>query len=208
MAIVGGLGLTAIGWIGYLPFVAGFPGCYWLAWGYGHLVLVTLPLMLVAFFTLPAFGMALGILALVSTVGQWRHRARQGAKTLLMLLLAELLAIIALLPNAVWQFETYDQVAIAPWHVIYRAAYVAPLDNNYGHLMLLKCHWLGLCYQVYRSDTDITSAEDVNVEYNVKTNEVALHLEGRWVYVRSPGEAPCHEQLRGFEYGECRFERE
>lgn len=207
VGIMAWLTLTAIAWIAYLPFLAGLPGCHWLALGYSRLLGVTFAWLLVSLFSLPLLGLAFGILLVTNIYGPWRSRSRQGIRQLLLLLLIELMGLIALAPNFAVQYDPMNTHAIAPWHVKYRAVYVAPLDNNYGDLMLLKCRWLGLCHQVYRHATDITSAERADIAFNPTTHQVALHLESRWVYVRSPDTEPCQE-IQGdlVQYGKCTFQ--
>lgn len=200
-----GLSLAVMGWLGYLPFLSGAPGCYWLAQAYGWLLPATVAVLVTALLTTPVFGIAFGILAIASLHPGGRRRARQGAKKLLVVLLIEVLAIAALVPNVIWLGEVTTHLAIAPWHMVYRAIYIAPLDDNYGDLMLVKCRWFGLCHQVYRRYTDVGSATAAELAYNADTDQVALHLEGRWVYVRSPGTPPCREDLDFHAYGTCDF---
>ncbi len=198
--------LTAIGWFGYLTFLAGAPGNYWLAQTYSFSIVGAFASVLVALLTAPLFGLAFGLLAIASLNPDWRSRTRQGAKKLLVMLLIEVMAIAALLPSGILLGYVEDQLAIAPWQTVYRAIYVAPFDDNYGDLMLVKCRWLGFCHQVYRSYTDVVSAEETFLQFNTNTNEVALQLEGRWVYVRSPGSPACKEVLRSSDpYGKCNF---
>jgi hypothetical protein len=199
-------GLIALGWLGYWPLLQGVPGVYGLAWVYRWWLIVAVVAILGGLLVLPVVGMAFCLLLLLSLKSGWRRYTRQGARKLLLLLLIEAMAIMALLPSFLRQFETHDEITIAPWHTTYRAVYVAPLDDNYGDMMLLQCRWPGLCRQVYRAGTDVLSAEAATLDFNAATNEVGLYLEGRWVYVRSPGQPPCTEQLRSAdEYGRCPF---
>ena len=209
LVLVGWAGLAVAGWLGYLPFLAGFPGFHWLALAYSALLPLTVVLVLGSLFILPTTGFAFAILGLISLKQAWRRRARNAMRKLLGLLLVLAMAIGALLPSLMLLYVPYATLNIAPWHTVYRAIYVSPVDNNYGDLMLLKCRWLGICHQVYRSYTDITSAEETFLEYNGAMNQVALHLEGRWVYVRSPKTQACKEFLRSSDsYGKCSFDPE
>lgn len=198
--------LAVVGWLGYLAFLGGVPGNYWLAQAYSFSSFGAVAVMLVALLTAPLFSLAFGLLAIASLKSDWRSRARQGAKKLLLVLLIEAMAITALLPSGMLLGSVEDKLAIAPWQTVYRAIYVAPFDDNYGDLMLVKCRWLGFCRQVYRSYTDVTSAEEAGLQFNASTNEVALYLESRWVYVRSPDSPDCKEVLRSSDpYGKCDF---
>ncbi len=183
------------GWLGYLAFLKGFPGNYWLATLYGYFVWAAIAVVLTALVTTPLFGLAFGVLAIASANSDWRSRSRQGAKKLLIILLIEVMAIAALLPSGLLLANVTDQLAIAPWATVYRAMYVAPLDDNYGDLMLVNCRWAGFCHQVYRRYTNSISAEEAFLNFNAQTNEVALHLEGQWVYVRSPDAPACKAVL-------------
>lgn len=195
-----------IGWLGYLTFLAGAPGNYWLVQGYSFSILGTFASVLVALLTAPLFGLAFGILAIASLNPDWRSRARQGAKNLLVMLLIGAMTMVALLPSGILLGYVEDQLAIAPWQAVYRAIYVAPFDDNYGDLMLVKCRWMGFCRQVYRGYTNSISAEEAYLDFNSQTEQVALYLEGRWVYVRSPGLPVCKEVLRSSDpYGKCSF---
>jgi hypothetical protein len=197
-----------VGVLGYGLLLQGGPGFYWLAWAYGQLLALALAVVVTTLLTLPMMAAAFALLAVGSINRSRRYRLRQGAKQLLRLLLAALMIILGLLPSLIWQFETPAQLAIAPWQVTYRALYVAPLDDNYGDLMLVQCHWLGWCHQVYRRYTNVKSAEDAYLAFDATTNQVGLHLEGRWVYVRTPGYPPCQEQLRASDpFGKCSFPR-
>ena len=198
------LGLMAVGWLGYLPYVLGLPGIHGLAVVYNLLVYIIFALILGSLYGWPFIGAAFVMLILLSFIPECKRYARAGLRILLTLGLAILMTIAALLPSFILQYQPYAQKAIAPWHSVYRAIYVSPLDNNYGDVMLVRCR-LGLCYQVYRGETNISSIEDAVIEFNPETNQVALYLEGRWVYVRSPGSPPCKENLRANEYGKCNF---
>lgn len=198
--------LMAISWLGYLMFLNGAPGNYWLAQAYSFLIVGAVPVVLVAVLTAPLFGLAFGLLAVVSLNPNWRSRARQGAQKLLVMLLIEVMAMAALLPSGIWVQEVTHRLAIAPGQVVYRAIYVSPLDDNYGDLMLVQCRWMGFCHQVYRSYTNSISAGAADLDFKPQTEQVALHLEGRWVYVRSPGAPACKEVLHsGERYGKCHF---
>lgn len=181
-----------IGGLGYLAFLKGIPGNYWLTQAYGFLIWGAAA---VAVLTAPLLGLAFVLLAIASLHPDWRSRTRQGAKKLLLILLIEAMVIFALLSGIVVGDVT-DRLAVAPWQVVYRAIYLSPLDNNYGDLMLVKCRWFGFCRQVYRSYTDMGSAEEAYLQFNADANQVKLHLEGRWVYRRSPGSPACKEILR------------
>jgi hypothetical protein len=196
--------MMLVGWLGYLAFFGGVPGNYWLAQGYSYLLILAVAIVVTALLTLPVFGLAFGLLAIASIHPPWRSRTRQGAKKLLLMLLIEAMAIAALLPSGILVGYVTDHLTIAPWQVTYRAIYVSPLDDNYGDLMLLKCRWFGFCRQVYRRYTDVSSSEDAYLQFDPEANQVKLHLEGRWVYVRSPGHPACRERPNSAGYDrEC-----
>ncbi|WP_204137320.1 hypothetical protein [Halomicronema sp. CCY15110] len=202
--VIAWAGLATVGWLGYLAFLGGFPGNYWLAQIYSFSIAALMSLGLTAILTAPIFGLAFGLLAIASLNSDWRSRSRQGAKTLLLMLLIEAMAIAALLPSGILVGYVTDRLAIAPWQVTYRTIYVSPLDNNYGDLMLVRCRWFGFCRQVYRSYTDAGSSEDAYLQFDAEANQVKLHLEGRWVYVRSPSGPACKEILRSDDpYSKC-----
>ena len=204
VGVMAWLGLAVVGWFGYFAFLMGWPGNYWLAQVYSASILGLVSLGLTAILTTPIFGIAFGILAIASLKVSWRSRARQGAKKLLVILLIQIMAIAALLPSGILVMSVSDRLTIAPWQATYRALYVSPLDDNYGDLMLVKCRWLGFCHQVYRSYTDVISSEEAYLEFDAEANQVKLHLEGRWVYVRSPGSPACKEILLSDDpYGKC-----
>ncbi len=204
VGLIAWVGLAVVGWLVYFAFVLGWPGNYWLAKVYSASILGLVPLGLTAILTTPIFGIAFGILAIASLNVSWRSRARQGAKQLLVILLIQIMAIAALLPSGILVMSTSDRLTIAPWQTTYRALYVSPLDDNYGDLMLVKCRWFGFCRQVYRSYTDVISSEEAYLEFDAEANQVKLHLESRWVYVRSPGSPACKEILRSDDpYGKC-----
>jgi len=191
--VVAWAGLVAVGWLGYLAFLGGFPGNYWVAQVYSIFLSPLVAVGLTAILTAPIFGLAFGLLAIASLKTGWRSRTRQGVKTLLLMLLVEVMAIAALLPSGLLVGDVTDRLVVSPWQATYRAIYVSPLDDNYGDLILLKCHWFSFCRQVYRRYTDIGSSEKAYLQFDPEANQVKLHLEGRWVYVRSPGIPACQE---------------
>jgi hypothetical protein len=198
--------LLLAGWLGYLPYLLGMPGIHGLALLYNALMPLAAILILGTIHGVPFFGSALGGLVLLSLYPKWRPLAYASVRILLRSALALLMVLIALLPSFILQYQPYAHRAIAPWRSVYRAIYVSPLDNNYGDLMLLRCYGLGLCRQVYRTETNISSVEEALIDFNSETNQAALYLEGRWVYVRSPRIPPCKENLRAWdEYGKCDF---
>ncbi|RZM79669.1 hypothetical protein [Leptolyngbya iicbica] len=193
--VIAWVGLAAVGWLGYLAFFGGLPGNYWLAQVYSISLFPLAAVVLTTVLTAPMFGLAFGLLAIGSIHTPWRRRTRQGAKKLLLLLLIEAMAIAALLPSGILVTTLSDRLVILPWHTTYRAIYVSPLDDNYGDLMLVKCGWFGFCRQVYRSYTDVGSADEAYLQFDAEANQIKLHLEGSWVYVRSPGAPACQEGL-------------
>lgn len=206
--IIWGL-LTALGWLWYLPFASGHGlGFHGLAWAYSQLLVVALLLLSVGTVAIALGSIALCVLLLISLRPDWRRSAQRGIKKLLVLLLVEVLLCVALLPTLFLGYAPQASQVVSLWHTTYRAVYVAfPLDDNYGDLMLLNCRWLGLCHQVYRGSTDITSAGKASLAFNAETNQVALNLEGQWVYVRSPNTKPCTRSLElAVNESECRFD--
>ncbi|MBD2105478.1 hypothetical protein [Nodosilinea sp. FACHB-13] len=185
--------LAALGWLGYLPFVGGaVPGIHGLAWVYSKLFAIALLTLLAVIVLLIVGGLALCLLLLLSFNLSWRQSARRGAAKVVWLLVTGVLLLVALLPALLAGYAPQAKQDIAPWSVTYRTVYVAfPLDDNYGDLMLLSCRSLGPCHQVYRGYTDIVSAGDAALAFNAVTNQVALNLQGQWVYVRSPDKELC-----------------
>ncbi|MEL6402501.1 MAG: hypothetical protein AAFR26_26005 [Cyanobacteria bacterium J06626_4] len=183
------------------------PGMHTLAWAYSALAIVTILVTAAVLLTLPVLGLAFLLLLLASTRPEWQRPARQGAKKLLVLLLVELLALIALLPTLVLGYAPQTQQTIAPWHQTWHTVYVAPLDDNYGALLLLRCRW-GLCHPVYRGETNVISAAEALLKYNPETDQMALKLEGQWVYVQSAAGDICRVRLRSLDaYEKCSFGR-
>ncbi|MBW4462740.1 MAG: hypothetical protein KME47_21255 [Nodosilinea sp. WJT8-NPBG4] len=117
------------------------------------------------------------------------------------------LLLVALLPALLAGYAPQAKQDIALWGITYRTVYVAfPLGDNYGDLMLLSCRSLGLCHSVYRGYTDISSAGEAALTFNAETNQVALRLEGQWVYVRSPDEVLCNQPSQHTTFnGSCSF---
>lgn len=199
--------LAALGWLGYLPFVEGaVPGVHGLAWAYNKLFVIALLTLLAVIVLVIAGGLAFCLLLLLSLKLEWRQSARRGLAKVVWLLVSGLLLLVALLPAFVAGYAPQTSQTIAPWGVTYRTVYVAlPLDDNYGDLMLLSCR-LGLCHQVHRSYTDIVSAGEAALAFNAETNWVALHLQGQWVYVRSPNEELCNQPPQSTTFnGSCSF---
>ena len=200
--------LTLLGWLWYLPFLSGvpLPGVHGLAWAYNALAIVAVLVTATVLLTLPVFGLAFLILLLASTRPKWQRPARQGAKKLLVLLLVELLALIALLPALVLGYAPQTQQTIAPWRQTWHTVYVAPLDDNYGALLLLRCDRWGLCHPVYRGETNVISVAEALLQYNPETDQMALQLEGQWVYVQSAAGDICRVRLRSLDADDkCRF---
>lgn len=106
------------------------------------------------------------------------------------LILPGALIFLLLLPALIVRYRSAAQLTVEPWHRTYHAAYVSPLDDNYGALMLVQCGWLKLCYQVYRIDIDISALEEARLYFNAETNQLGLK-EGLWRYVRSRDQELC-----------------
>jgi hypothetical protein len=187
--------LAVLGWLWYLPFVQGaVPGFHGLAWVYSKLLAIALLILLVVIVVTGVGGLAVCLLLLLSLKLEWRQSARRGLAKVGLLLVAGLLLLVGLLPSFMTSYAPQAREDIAPWGVTYRTVYVAlPLDDNYGDLMLLSCRSLGLCHQVYRSYTDIMSAGTAALAFNAETNQVALNLQGQWVYVRSRDQELCSQ---------------
>jgi len=198
-----------LGWLWYLPFASGqVPGWHKLAWLYSHLSWGAVVLVLWTLVTLPLVGAALAILAGLSLKATWRRASRQGAKVLLVGLLIELLAIAALLPPLLAGYWPLTKLAIAPWHQTFRTVNVGfVLADNYGDLMVLRCDRLGLCRQVYRAYTDVESAQAATLQLNADTTQVALKLEGQWVYVAAADAELCRaaSPRSATDFGKCSF---
>ncbi|MBD2233845.1 hypothetical protein [Phormidium tenue] len=188
--------LAALGWLGYLPFVGGaVPGVHGLAWVYGKLFAIALLTLLAVIILLGAGSLAVCLL-LLSLKLEWRQSIRRGLAKVGLLLAVGIFLLVALLPALLVGYAPQASQTMSPWGVTYRTVYVAfPLDDNYGELMLLSCRSPGLCHQIYRSSTDIISAGGADLAFNTDTNQVALNLEGQWVYVRSPDKALCNQPL-------------
>ncbi|MBE9159585.1 hypothetical protein IQ265_22520 [Nodosilinea sp. LEGE 06152] len=200
--------LTALGWLWYLPFVSGRGvGFHGLAWAYSQLLAIALLLLLVGIVAIALGGMTLCVLLLMSLKPNWRRSAHRGVKKLLVLLLVEVLLFVALLPTLFLGYAPKASQVVSLWRTTYRAVYVAfPIDDNHGDIMLLNCHWLGPCHQVYRGSTDIISAGEADLAFNARTNQVGLRVQGQWVYVRSPNREPCTKSLAlAANESECRF---
>ncbi|MGF1457954.1 MAG: hypothetical protein ACFBSG_02910 [Leptolyngbyaceae cyanobacterium] len=202
-------GLTAWGWLWYWPFVSGHLwGWHALAWLYGQLVWISVFGLFAIAASLPIIGLAFGVLGLISQHRAWRPTARRGAKILVVSLLIELMAIMLLLPPLFSNYWPQTRLAIAPWQQTFHTIYVGfTFDDNYGDLMLLRCHRLGLCHQVYRRYTDTGSAEQATLQMNADKTAIGLRLEGQWVYVTSQT-APLCDAARpaGIDYGKCTLE--
>ncbi|MEM6437582.1 MAG: hypothetical protein AAF773_27560 [Cyanobacteria bacterium P01_D01_bin.115] len=201
--------LTLLGWLWYLPFLSGvpLPGVHGLAWAYSALVIIMILVLLTVFLTLPLVGLAFIALLLASLRPEWQRPARRRGKNLLVLLLIELLALIALLPTMILGYYPQTQQTIAPWQQSFHAIYVPPLDDNYGALLLLRCDRWKLCYSVYRGETNVMSAAEARLHYNAETERVALRLESQWVYVQSATGEVCRMPSRAFNAEtRCNFE--
>lgn len=181
-------GLAILGWLWYLAFVSGkVPGIHWVGVAYSTAVFWAEMILILALGpTLPIVAIAIVILLLASLKSSWRQTARRGVKTLLVLSLATGLLILSMLPAVIVSYAPKSHHRVADWHSTFRTIYAAfPLDDNYGDLLLLKCGRLGLCHQIYRFPSNISSVEETTFQYDPDTDQLGLYLDSTWAYVRS-----------------------
>ncbi len=186
------LGLSAIGWLGYSPFLAGYWfGIYPLAVLYSRLF--SLPAVLL-FLVVFRFWLWFAIAAFLCIVLIRVTRQRIYRRALVGILALPLLTL-TLLP-AVATFVPGPSLTVQPWGQTYRTAYSAfASDDTYGSGLVFQCDRSSiLCRQVHQFSESVGGIDEVKLTYKPDLDHLILTDSGDSVlYWRSRQMILCAE---------------